>query len=150
MDNTPKAICKFCLTTEPLKPDGSPPEGWKKQIFEEGYLFACPDHINERYCRVCGCTENNACKGGCWWVEENLCSSCKVKIPIKQFLDKAKACPGVHAMNTVMDLIALLEELGATPVYFIGFIGNPGGYSTLAKKMREQLADSAAAVSSKR
>jgi protein gp37 len=29
-----------------------------------------------RACRVCGCTENNACDEGCWWVEEDLCSSC--------------------------------------------------------------------------
>jgi protein gp37 len=29
-----------------------------------------------RACRVCGCTENNACEGGCWWVEDDLCSSC--------------------------------------------------------------------------
>jgi len=31
-------------------------------------------------CRVCGCTEDEACIGGCWWVEENadgyLCSAC--------------------------------------------------------------------------
>lgn len=28
-------------------------------------------------CRVCGCTELNACPGGCSWVEEDLCSRCK-------------------------------------------------------------------------
>jgi len=28
-------------------------------------------------CRICGCTQNNACFGGCSWVEEDLCSSCK-------------------------------------------------------------------------
>jgi ParB/RepB/Spo0J family partition protein len=27
-------------------------------------------------CRVCGCTEDNACEGGCSWVEADLCSSC--------------------------------------------------------------------------
>lgn len=29
-------------------------------------------------CRVCGCTEFNACDGGCWWVdlEQTLCSTC--------------------------------------------------------------------------
>lgn len=32
-------------------------------------------------CRVCGCTENRACAGGCWWVGEptlqgRLCSAC--------------------------------------------------------------------------
>ncbi|WP_285905134.1 phage Gp37/Gp68 family protein [Pseudodesulfovibrio pelocollis] len=29
-----------------------------------------------RACRVCGCTEHNACDERCWWVEEDLCSSC--------------------------------------------------------------------------
>jgi hypothetical protein len=27
-------------------------------------------------CRVCGCTENDACEDGCCWVEASLCSSC--------------------------------------------------------------------------
>lgn len=30
-------------------------------------------------CRECGCTEGQACEGGCWWVEEDLCSSCADK-----------------------------------------------------------------------
>jgi len=29
-----------------------------------------------RACRVCGCTESNACRGGCWWVGRDLCSAC--------------------------------------------------------------------------
>lgn len=31
-----------------------------------------------RQCRVCGCTEDDACEGGCAWVEEDLCSECDV------------------------------------------------------------------------
>jgi PRTRC genetic system protein A len=27
-------------------------------------------------CRVCGCSERHACEGGCFWVEEDLCSNC--------------------------------------------------------------------------
>lgn len=30
----------------------------------------------EQKCRVCGCTWDNACPGGCYWVEEDLCSQC--------------------------------------------------------------------------
>ena len=30
-----------------------------------------------RSCRVCGCTDNCACPGGCYWVEKDLCSNCK-------------------------------------------------------------------------
>lgn len=29
-----------------------------------------------RVCRVCGCTQENPCDGGCYWVEEDLCSAC--------------------------------------------------------------------------
>lgn len=27
-------------------------------------------------CRVCGCTQERACPGGCFWAEVNLCSEC--------------------------------------------------------------------------
>jgi hypothetical protein len=27
-------------------------------------------------CRKCGCTEDRACPGGCWWAAPGLCSSC--------------------------------------------------------------------------
>jgi hypothetical protein len=33
-----------------------------------------------RACRTCGCSEEDACEGGCSWVGPNLCSSC---IPTK-------------------------------------------------------------------
>lgn len=29
-----------------------------------------------RKCRVCGCTDDRACEGGCHWVEDDLCSTC--------------------------------------------------------------------------
>lgn len=27
-------------------------------------------------CRICGCTDEHACPGGCFWVSANLCSQC--------------------------------------------------------------------------
>lgn len=45
-------------------------------------LFEIPDDVLadgaflEPQCRVCGCTELDACPGGCSWVEEDLCSRC--------------------------------------------------------------------------
>jgi hypothetical protein len=30
-------------------------------------------------CRICGCDDNHACPGGCWWVEKDLCSACESK-----------------------------------------------------------------------
>lgn len=29
-----------------------------------------------RACRVCGCTDDFGCAGGCWWTEADLCSAC--------------------------------------------------------------------------
>lgn len=29
-----------------------------------------------RRCRECGCTDEQACWPGCWWVETDLCSAC--------------------------------------------------------------------------
>lgn len=33
-------------------------------------------------CRVCGCSNLSACTGGCWWVEDDLCSSCRGTEPM--------------------------------------------------------------------
>lgn len=38
---------------------------------------------NEQVCRICGCTWNNACPGGCYWVEEDLCSACVDKTDLE-------------------------------------------------------------------
>lgn len=58
---------------------GSPNLGSNDEDGEE--LLSWQDYFierveNEQVCRVCGCTENNACLGGCHWVEEDLCSQC--------------------------------------------------------------------------
>lgn len=46
----------------------------ERQVAEEMGL------ADERECRVCGCTEENACLepevGACVWVEDDLCSAC--------------------------------------------------------------------------
>ena len=31
---------------------------------------------DEQKCRACGCTQERACPGGCYWVEPDLCSTC--------------------------------------------------------------------------
>ena len=31
-------------------------------------------------CRHCGCTDEFACEGGCYWVEEDLCSRCAIEL----------------------------------------------------------------------
>ena len=34
-------------------------------------------------CRVCGCTWERACPGGCYWAEYDLCSACVGKEKVK-------------------------------------------------------------------
>lgn len=61
-----------------------------------------------RSCRVCGCTDGDACDdedtGSCWWVEHDLCSSCRGK-------DTADAVDGLAAHLKAID--DLVEELPA-------------------------------------
>ncbi len=47
-------------------------EKYQKEQEELNKIFD-PD---DRRCRVCGCTQFNACPGGCYWIEEDLCSQC--------------------------------------------------------------------------
>ena len=35
--------------------------------------------FDEQECRICGCTWDNACPGGCYWVEDDLCNVCASK-----------------------------------------------------------------------
>lgn len=33
-----------------------------------------------RFCRVCGCSQDHACPGGCYWLTDDLCSNCGYSI----------------------------------------------------------------------
>jgi uncharacterized protein with PIN domain len=69
--------CQGCGTVVPAAEDGSLPEGWVKKEFPERSYFLCPKCQEDfRFCRVCGCSDEDACEGGCYWVEEDLCSAC--------------------------------------------------------------------------
>lgn len=46
-------------------------ECWRKYLLERA--------DEEAICRACGCTQDHACDGGCYWVEEDLCSHCAEK-----------------------------------------------------------------------
>lgn len=35
--------------------------------------------MKTRRCHVCKCTDTNACPGRCWWIGEDLCSSCGIR-----------------------------------------------------------------------
>jgi hypothetical protein len=44
----------------------------------------------KRTCRICGCTDDRACPGGCHWVEKDLCSACKPAVRYKN--EPKKSC----------------------------------------------------------
>lgn len=75
--------CQLCDIIVEAEEDGSLPDGWVEKKFPERSFFVCKE-CNEGehtpYCRVCGCTQNDACwdeeEGSCYWVEEDLCSAC--------------------------------------------------------------------------
>lgn len=56
-----------------------------------GYLLAgvdVDDVEEEPACRVCGCTDERACPGGCYWVPDpeqlvDLCSDCAVDVTLE-------------------------------------------------------------------
>lgn len=50
-----------------------------------------PDALLTRRCRVCGCTDERACPGGCSWVEEDLCSACVMTA--RRIRDEVEAVP---------------------------------------------------------
>lgn len=56
-------------------------EGASDRTLMEDLLRRTIEHavehlVEERRCRVCGCTDEHGCDEGCCWVEEDLCSQC--------------------------------------------------------------------------
>ncbi|MDD5360481.1 MAG: 3'-5' exonuclease [Sulfurovaceae bacterium] len=46
------------------------------RLHEEIISFLSSGFSIDRRCRVCGCTDDHACIGGCYWVEIDLCCNC--------------------------------------------------------------------------
>lgn len=51
-------------------------DGANEFAFSEALRRVIRDHLPPDVCMLCGCTEHEACEGGCTWVELNVCSSC--------------------------------------------------------------------------
>ncbi len=47
-------------------------------IRADGTFIYTPDAV----CRVCGCSNEQCCPGGCVWAEPNLCSRCALGRPL--------------------------------------------------------------------
>jgi hypothetical protein len=37
------------------------------------------NEMKELKCKTCKCTDKHACKGGCYWINESVCSACWLK-----------------------------------------------------------------------
>lgn len=61
-----------------------------KKFYEGDEQYLIQEEKSERKCRICGCTWNNACEGGCYWVEDDLCSKCaEDKEPVSKTIDES-------------------------------------------------------------
>ena len=49
------------------------------EALERSPLPLPPAKLFARSCRICGCTDDRACKGGCHWIDRDLCSACAPK-----------------------------------------------------------------------
>jgi hypothetical protein len=56
-------------------------------------------------CAVCGCTDDHACLGGCYWIADNLCSNCGIiisKTYTEELIELLKT-PGINSKQKAMD-----------------------------------------------
>ena len=74
----PYAEGPYCWMLEDVRRFVDPVElAGKQGLFDaDNRLFDAPTVAAGPRCRVCGCTNDNACDEGCSWIEYDLCSAC--------------------------------------------------------------------------
>lgn len=68
-----------------------------RRILEDGkarWVIPC-----SQYCRVCGCTYDDPCDEGCYWVEADLCSQCARKQARKRRVRGSSSSPKSQASS---------------------------------------------------
>ncbi|MGV0912411.1 hypothetical protein [Martelella sp. FOR1707] len=80
--------------------------------------------LDERKCRMCGCTDISACLHAdgtpCCWVEDDFCSACDEKIdPVRVALDELACLTGEAGLKALLSVIEervrQVEKEGWTP-----------------------------------
>ena len=66
---------------------------------------------NMRKCRICGCDDNHACKGGCSWVEIDLCSQCFDKLNSWKISIFKGVYSGHEKITVTVDPLVIADEL---------------------------------------
>lgn len=60
-------------------------------------------------CRICHCTEDDACLGGCAWVEADLCTTCAEMLDyLSDFMHTAG--PSTRSFTTALAAVARLAS----------------------------------------
>ncbi len=69
-------------------------------------------------CKICGCTDNHACIGGCFWVDSNhtICSRCAIDKPLL-FEDVIKGI-GVFVIDQRVSANSLELKIKKEFIYF--------------------------------
>lgn len=71
---TDKSVEQLLAAPSILNPDMD--AVMQRHLVSMAAALKAADAVPGPACRVCGCTDDNACQGGCWWVEPDLCSAC--------------------------------------------------------------------------
>jgi len=82
-----KQIAAFCAKA-------IPPTGWLPEAMRPKAYVAPKVKAAEQTCQYCGCTDSNACAGGCSWIKPGVCSNPKCL---------AKDAAGVKNIMTVVE-----------------------------------------------
>jgi len=85
----------------------------------------------EKKCRVCGCDDLHACKGGCFWIEPDLCSQCYEKMnSFSVTLCDVKIINGQSYEETSERKVIAeeLESFDKAEGFIYGYIDGKGGY----------------------
>ncbi|MDX9691962.1 MAG: hypothetical protein RBT45_05840 [Acholeplasmataceae bacterium] len=107
-----------------------------KYLVDTGYVISDIEYKKSK-CRECGCDDDHACKGGCYWVKPDLCSQCYERSQIYSIKLRTVKMIGDVIQDGFYDIEVLAEEI---PTYAIaeGFI-----YGYAAAKSYEDLSDEA-------
>lgn len=64
-------------------------------------------------CKHCGCTETQACEGGCWWVAPEVCSSCEALDRVLTRFHMRPATKSASVIRVLLDGPATTREVVA-------------------------------------
>jgi len=67
--------------TKPQKPQEL------KATLEAILLYLSKPPLGLMKCKYCGCTDDNACEGGCSWVAKDVCSKCAASLVVLHKMD---------------------------------------------------------------